>query len=322
MRRVLLGIAVPVFAVLGAIEPALAQTYPSRPVRIVISFPAGGSTDLLARVLAERLATRLPQPVVVDNRPGGNSVIAAEFVAKSPPDGHTLFMAIDATISLNPLLYAKLSYDPERDFTPISHIASQPYFIVASAKAPARTFPELMAFAKGNPGKLSYGTSALLQMLIGEKLKMDQSVQMLYVPFRGSPPMLQALLANEIDFAITAVMPYATYVKDGKLFGIATSGARRENNLPSTPTMRELGFTDMEFGNWNGLYAPAGTPEPIVQRLNADVRAVLADPTTIERLNNAGIYPSASSPEELRALLRRDVERWSRVIRAANIKLD
>jgi tripartite-type tricarboxylate transporter receptor subunit TctC len=301
---------------------AWAQAFPSRPVRIVISFPAGGSTDLLARVLAERLQSRLSQPVVVDNRPGGNSVIAAEFVAKSQPDGHTLFMALDATMSLNPLLYSKLPYDPERDFTPISHIASQPYFIVASAKAPVRTFPEILAYAKANPGKLSYGTSALLQMLTGEKIKLDHGVRLLHVPFRGSPPMLQALLAGEIDFAITAVMPYATYVRDGKLFAIATSGAKRESLLPTTPVISEAGHPDLQFGNWNGLFAPAGTPEPVLARLNADVRAALSEQATVDRLVGAGIYPSPGTPEELRALMRQDVERWTRVIKAAGVKLD
>ena len=311
-------------AMLGGslVHAQTAQTYPARPIRLIISFPPGGSTDFLARILAERLQSRLNQTVVVDNRAGGNGVIAAEAVAKAASDGYTLFMALDTVMSLNPLLYAKLSYDPQRDFVPIAHIASQPYFIVASARAPARTFGALMAYAKANPGKLSYGSSALLQQLTGEKLKLDLGLEMLYVPFRGSPPMLQALLNSEIDFAITAVSPYANYVKEGKLFAIATSGAKREMQLPGTPTVRELGLADLEFGNWNGLYAPSGTPEEIVAKLNGAAREGMADPATVERLVTAGIYPDPGSPDQLRVLMKTDVERWSRVIKAAGIKLD
>ena len=301
---------------------ALAQAYPAKPVRIVISFPPGGSTDFLGRLLAERMQAGMQQSVVVDNRPGGNSVIAAEAVAKAAPDGYTLFMAVDATMSLNPIIYTKLPYSPEKDFAPISNVASQSLFIVAGPRSPVRTMPELLAYARANPGKLSYGTSAQLQMLVGEKLKMDSKVNMLHVPFKGSPGMVQAVLGGEIDFCITAVMPYATYVKDGKLFGLATSGARREQMLPNTPTVRELGLGDLELGNWSALFAPAGTPPAILERLNAEVRRAMGDTTVAERLGAAGIYPSPGSPAELRALIAADQERWGKIIRAANIKLE
>ncbi len=303
---------------------AFGQTpaYPSKPVRIIISFPAGGSTDFLARILAERLQSGMQQTVIVENRPGGNSVISAEMVAKASPDGYTLFMAVDSVMSLNPLLYSKLSYDPERDFIPISHVASQPFFMVAGPRSPVRDLPSLIAYARENPGKLTYGTSAMLQQLAGEKLKLDSKVDMLHVPFRGSPPMLQALLNGEIDFAITATTPYATYVKEGRLFGIATSGGQREMVLPTTPVVREAGFPDLEFGNWNGLYAPAGTPTFILEKLNAEVRKAMSDPAVSARLIPAGIYPSTGTPEQLRTLRKSDIERWGPVIKAARIKLD
>ena len=303
---------------------AFGQTlaYPSKPVRIIISFPPGGSTDFLARILAERLQSGMQQTVIVENRPGGNSVIAAETVAKAAPDGHTLFMAVDSVMSLNPLLYSKLSYDPERDFVPISHVASQPFFMVAGPRSPVRDLPSLIAYARANPGKLTYGTSAMLQQLAGEKIKLDTKVDMLHVPFKGSPPMLQALLNGEIDFAITATTPYANYVKEGRLFGIATSGGQREMVLPTTPVMRESGFPDLEFGNWNGLYAPAGTPNIVIEKLNAEVRKAMSDPAVSARLIPAGIYPSASTPDQLRSLRKSDIERWGPVIRAIGIKLD
>lgn len=311
-----------VLSTLAATAYGQAPAYPSKPVRIIISFPPGGSTDFLARILAERLQSGMQQTVIVENRPGGNSVISAETVAKAAPDGYTLFMAVDSVMSLNPLLYSKLSYDPERDFIPISHVASQPFFMVAGPRSPVRDLPSLIAYARANPGKLTYGTSAMLQQLAGEKIKLDTKVDMLHVPFKGSPPMLQALLNGEIDFAITATTPYANYVKEGRLFGIATSGGQREMVLPTTPVMRESGFPDLEFGNWNGLYAPAGTPNIVIEKLNAEVRKAMGDPAVSARLIPAGIYPSASTPDQLRSLRRSDIERWGPVIRAVGIKLD
>jgi tripartite-type tricarboxylate transporter receptor subunit TctC len=301
---------------------AQAPAYPSKPVRIVIAFPPGGSTDLLARLLAEKLTTAMQQPVLVENRPGGNFVIAAEAVAKSPPDGYTLFLAVDSTMSVNTLLYSKLSYDPEKDFTPISLVALQSLFMVAGPKAPARDLPGLIAYARANPGKLTYGSSAILQQLTGEKIKLDAKVDMLHVPFKGSPPMLQALLNGEIDFAITVTTPYSTYVKDGRLFGLVTSGAKREAALPATPVMREVGFPDLEFSNWTGLFAPAGTPEAIIEKLNAEVKKAMGDPALAARLAPTGIVPSTGTPEQLRALRKSDVERWGKVIKASGIKLD
>lgn len=304
------------------IGTAFGQTYPSKLVRIVIPFGPGGSADFLARLVADRLQASLQQSVLVDYRPGGNYVIAADAVAKSPPDGYTLFMGMDAAMALNPLLYSKLPYDPERDFAPISHVASQPVFYVASSRAPVKSLPELIAYAKVNPGKLMYGTSSSLLMLTVEKIKLDSKIDMVNVPFKGSPAQLPSLLNGEIDFAVTVVIPYATYVKQGKLFGLATSGPKREFMLPNTPTVRELGYPELEFSLWYALFAPAGTPGAILEKLNTEVRKALSDPTTNERLVAAGLYPSASSPEQLRTLVRSDVERWGKVIKATGIKLD
>jgi tripartite-type tricarboxylate transporter receptor subunit TctC len=304
------------------VATASAQQYPSKTIRIVIPFPAGGSTDFLARQLSDRMQESMGQPVVVDNRPGGNYVIAAESVAKAPPDGYTLFLAVDAAMSINQLLYSKLPYSPDRDFAPISQVGGQPLFIVASAKAPARTFKELMAYAKANPGKLSFGTSSQLHLLAGEKIKIDTPVDMLNIPFKGSPPMLQALLTSEIDFSITAITPYANYVKEGKLHGLAVTSPNRAVLLPDTPTVRELGFPDLEFGNWFGLYAPAGTPKPILDRLNSEVRKALADPVAKQRLITAGFDPVASTPEHLQTLIKSDLARFANIIKAAGLKVN
>jgi len=300
---------------------ANAQEYPVKTIRIVIPFPAGGSTDFLARMLAERMQESTGQAVVVDNRPGGNYIVAAESVAKAQPDGYTLFMAVDAAMSVNQLLYSKLSYSPERDFVPISQVGGQPLFIVASEKAPVRTFKDLLAFAKANPGKLNYGTSSQIQFLAGEKIKIDTPVQMLNIPFKGSPPMLQALLTGEIDFSITALTPYANFVKQGKLYALAVTSSTRAVMLPDTPTVRELGFPELEFGNWFGLYAPAGTPKSIVERLNSEVRKALADPVAKQKLINAGFDPVASTPEHLQSLIKADLARFASIIKNAGLMI-
>jgi tripartite-type tricarboxylate transporter receptor subunit TctC len=300
---------------------ANAQEYPSKTIRIVIPFPAGGSTDFLARMLAERMQESTGQAVVVDNRPGGNYIVAAESVAKAQPDGYTLFMAVDAAMSINQLLYSKLSYSPERDFVPISQVGGQPLFIVASEKAPVRTFKDLLAYAKANPGKLSYGTSSQIHLLAGEKIKIDTPVQMLNIPFKGSPPMLQALLTSEIDFSITALTPYANFVKQGKLHALAVTSSTRAVMLPDTPTVRELGFPELEFGNWFGLYAPAGTPKSIVERLNSEVRKALADPVAKQKLINAGFDPVASTPEHLQSLIKADLARFASIIKNAGLMI-
>jgi len=311
------------FAAAGVVaSTAAAQSYPSRPLRIVIPLPAGSGTDFMARLIAARLQTGLQQAVTVDNRPGGNSIIAAEAVARAAPDGHTLLMAFTDAMALNPLLYPSLPYNPERDFAPVSHVAAQSFFIVAGPRAPQRTLPELLAYARANPGKLSYATSSVMAMLAGEMIKLDSKVQMLHVPYRGGPPALTAVLSGDVDFSISLVVPYATYVKDGKLFGLATTGMKREVLLPNTPTVRELGYTSLEFSLWNGLFAPAGTPPAVVEALNAEMHKALADPALTERLLATGTYPSASTPEHLRALMREDAERWGRVIKAAGVKLE
>ena len=299
-----------------------AQDYPSKTIRIVIPFPAGGSTDFLARVLADRMQESMGQSVVVDNRPGGNYVIAAESVAKASPDGYTLFMAVDAAMSINQLLYSKLPYNPDKDFVPISQVGGQPLFIVASEKSPAKTFKDLMAYARANPGKLTFGTSSQIHMLAGEKLKLDTPLNMLNVPFKGSPPMLQALLTSEIDFSITAITPYANYVKQGKLYALAVTSPTRAVLLPDTPTVRELGFPELEFGNWFGLYAPAGTSKAIVDRLNTEVKKALSDPTARQKLITAGFDPVASSPENLQNLIKADLARFANVIKAAGLKIN
>jgi tripartite-type tricarboxylate transporter receptor subunit TctC len=301
---------------------AQAQSYPSKPLRIVIPYPPGGITDLVARQVAQKLQDSLGQPVIVDNRPGGNFVIAADLVAKSAPDGYTLLLAPDSIFTLNPLTLAKLPYDTARDFAPISMIALQTLFIVANPKAPGKDFADLLRYAKANPGKVTFGTSGLINQMVAEQIKVGTGVDMLHVPFKGSPQMLQALLNGDIDFSVTTFTPYAAFVKDGKLRGIAVTGTNREPPVPDTPSLAELGYPDLAYRQWLALFAPAGLPPPVMERLIRETAKLLADPEIKQRFAAAGIDPAPNTPEQMSAVIRRDQDKWAKVIKAAGIKLE
>ncbi len=322
MTRFLAACIAVICVALSMAPAARAQAYPSKPIRMIISFPPGGITDLLARTLAQGLQANMGQPVIVDNRPGGNFVIAAEAAAKAAPDGYTLFMAIDSTFTLNPLTSAKLPYDADRDFAPISLTALQTLFIVASGKAPAKTLKEMLAYAKANPGKVAFGSSALVTQLVGERMKIATGTDMLHIPFKGSPPMLQALLTGDIAFAITTFTPYASYTKDGRLVGLAVTGTKREALVPETPTLAELGLGEVGYHVWYGLFIPAETPKPIQARLYTEVVKALAEPATRDKLIAAGIEPATSTPAELSARIRDDRVRWAPAVKASGTALN
>lgn len=307
-------------AVLGTV-PADAQIYPSRPLHLIISFPPGGVSDTVGRQLAQKLQEQMGQPVVVENRPGGNFVIAAVAAAKAPADGHTIFMAVDSTMTLNPLQFDPLPYDPVKDFAPISLVAAQSLFIVASAKAPGKTLHDLVAYAKANPGKVTFGASALAAQLIAEQIKLKDGVDMLYVPFKGPPPMLQALLNGEVDFAVTTFVPYASHVKEGRLRGLAVTGTRRDVPAPDSPTLAELGYPELTYRFWLGMFAPAGTPAPVLDRLNAEIGKALNDAVMKQRLSAAGLEPTPGTAAQLAQAMRDDLDKWTRVVRTAKIKL-
>ena len=301
---------------------AYAQTYPTKPIRIIISFPPGGITDLLARELAQGLQINMGQAVIVDNRPGGNFVIAADAAAKAPADGYTLFMGTDSTFTVNPISGAKLPYDADKDFVPITLTALQTLFVVASGKAQAKTLKDMLGYAKANPGKVTFGSSALVSQLIGERMKLVTKTDMLHIPFKGSPPMLQALLTGDIDFAITTFSPYASYTKDGRLVGLAVTGTRREALVPDTPTLAELGLSEVGYHLWYGLFAPAETPKSIQLRIHTEVVKVLSDPSVRAKLIAAGIEPATSSPEDLALRIREDRARWLPVLKASGAALN
>jgi tripartite-type tricarboxylate transporter receptor subunit TctC len=309
-------------ALLAGASGAQAQGFPSKPLRLVLPYPPGGITDLAARTLAQQVSESTGQPVVVDNRPGGNFVIAADFVAKSAPDGYTLFLVPDSTFTLNPLTLSKLPYDVERDFAPVSRVGLQTLFIVANPTAPGKSFEELLRYAKANPGKVTWGTSGFVNQMVGEQIKVGTGADMLHVPFKGSPPMLQALLNGDIDFSITTFTPYASFVKEGKLRGLAVTGTLREAIVPETPSLAELGYPELAYRQWLGLYVPAGVPRPVMQRLVAETHKALNAPDLRQRFATAGMEPAPTTPEEMAQIVRQDQAKWAKVIKAAGIKLE
>ena len=319
-RRTLLCCMLAIAASIGS-GLACAQAYPTKTVRLIVAFPPGGVSDTVGRQLAQKLQEQMGQSVVVENRPGGNFVIAAEAAARSPADGYTLFLAIDSIMTMNPLQIDKLPYDPVKDFAPISLVAAQSMFMVASAKAPGKNLKELLAYAKANPGKVNFAASVLTAQLIGEQIKLKEGIDMQYVPFKGPPPMLQALLNGEVDFAITTFVPYANYVKEGRLRGLAVTGTRRDSPAPDAPTLTELGYPEFTYRFWLALFAPAGTPSAALERLNAETNKALNDPEMKQRLAAAGLEATPSTPATLSQLMRDDLEKWTKVVRAAKIKL-
>jgi tripartite-type tricarboxylate transporter receptor subunit TctC len=312
-------------AVLGAAaaafsQPALSQQFPSKPLRIVISFPPGGSVDFLARAVGEKMAEGLGQPVLVENRPGANSIIAAETVARAPADGYSLFMPLDTTLTQNPSLLAKLPYDPVRDFAPISQITAGYMILVTHPNSGFRTLAELVAYAKANPGKLNIAVTGVNNQLVAYQLRTITGVDIVNVPYKGTVPMLQALLAGDVHLVADGASAYMPNVKQGKLVVMASTAPTRY--LPDVATVRELGYPLLESTSWIGLFAPGGTPQPIVSRLNALVVKALASPDLRDRLIASGLVPVSSTPEQLGAMLREDIAKWAPIIKAAGLKLE
>ncbi len=305
-----------------AVGTAMAQQYPSKPVRIIISFPPGGGVDVVARALAQKMSENMGQQVVVDNRPGGNTILSADLATHAPPDGYTLFMPLDTTMTQNPALYSKLPYDPVKDFAPVSQAVGGSLVFVTHPKAPFRTLPEMVAYARANPGKLNIAASTAATQIFTLLLKNTAGIDVTYVPYKGTAPMFQALLAGEIDVVADGVPFYIPHIRSGKLIGLANSAPARHPQLPDMPTVREAGYPQLETSNWIAVFAPAGTPQPIIERLNAEIAKALASPDLKERIIASGNTPTPSTPEQLGAMLRQDITRWTPIIKAAGLHLE
>ena len=299
---------------------AWAQAYPSRPVRWIVGFPAGGGSDILARLIAQRLSERLGQPFVIENRPGAGTSIATEAVVRAPPDGHTLLQA-STSAAVNATLYDKLNFNFIQDIAPIAGIIRSTYVIAVHPSFPAKTVPEFIAYAKANPGKINMASpgNGTPQHLSGELFKMMAGVTMIYVPYRGDAPALTDLLAGQVQLCFSGLVSSIEYIRTGKVRALAVTTAKRLEIVPDIPTVGDF-VPGYEASGWQGIGAPKSTPTEIVEKLNKEINAALADPKMKARLLDLGGVPLPLTPADFGKLIAEDTEKWGKVIRAANIK--
>ncbi|ABE36895.1 tripartite tricarboxylate transporter receptor family protein [Paraburkholderia xenovorans LB400] len=309
-------------ACFGVLPDAYAGNYPDHAIHIVVPLPPGASVDALARVLAGPLGDRLKQPIVIDNKPGGNMIIAAQAVAQSPPDGYTLFLTMDLPLVANPFLYTRLSYDAENDFTAISLLATSPMLIAVGSQLQKKSIQDFLAYAKGNPGKLSYGGGVVAAQVVGENLRRDAGIDMVYVPFRGGSPVIQALLGGTISLSITDITPALPWIRNGRLTALGVTGSHRDPSLPNVPTLVEEGHKDMDITNWIGLVAPAKTPEAIVKRLNEELVGIMSRPEIRKKILELTLDPMTSSPAEMTDRIKLDRSKWGKIIRASGVTIN
>jgi len=302
---------------------ALAQTFPAKPVRIVVAFPAGGGVDIVARLLAPKLAEAWGQQVIVDNRAGASGVIGTEFAARSAPDGHTLLMGTLGNLSVNAHLIAKMPVDPLRDFAPITQVVAVHFVLVAHPSLPARNIAELIALARSRPGEINYSSSGPggAPHLAGELFKSIAKVNLVHVPYKGSAPSFQDLLGGQVSLTFDSLVQALPYVRDKRLNALAVLGAERSPLLPEVPTVAES-LPSYELTNWFGLVAPAAAPRAIVGKVHADVVKVLQDAGVSEKLSAMGATAVGNTPEQFGAMMRADSEKWGRLIRETNIRAE
>ncbi|HXF65697.1 MAG TPA: tripartite tricarboxylate transporter substrate binding protein [Burkholderiales bacterium] len=312
-------------AVLLALAPlaAHAQNYPTRPVRLIVPFPPGGSLDVVARPLAAKMSELMGQQVVVDNRSGASGNIGSELVARAAPDGYT---ALINTLPLvvNPSMFSKLPFDVTRDLAPVSLLAAAPFVLVVHPSVPAKTVKELVALAKSRPGKMNYASAGNGTNLhiAAELFKNLTATDIVHVPYKGGGPALTAVLAGESDMSFLSVIAAAPYVKAGRMRGIAVTTTRRSAVLPELPTVAEAGVKGYEFASWFAILVPAGTPQSVIAALNGFITKALRSPELQERLGREGTDIIASTPEELGAHLKAELARWARVVKQAGIRAD
>ena len=312
-------------AVLAAagLGPAHAQTWPDKPIKLIISFAPGGVHDTLARVLQPKLTEALGQPIVIENRPGAGGNIAAEAVAKSAPDGYTFLVASEA-IATNEYLYRGMAYDPYKDLAPVAKLADYPMALIANPSLPANNVKELVALARAKPGSLSYGSAGVGASghLAGELFNSAEGVNLVHVPYKGGAPALADLIAGRVQVMFLSVSLSAPQAKQGRIKVLALTGEKRSDKLPGVSTTAEQGFPGVQALLFSSLLAPAATPAPVIRRMNAEVVKALRSPEVEKRLDDLGAVPAPTTPEEFASILKRDGETWGKVIREKNIRAE
>lgn len=318
MLRLILGLCA---AVLFA-GSALAQSYPSKPIRLVVGYTPGGGNDLIARIVAARLQEKLGQPVVVDNKPGAQSIVAAELVAKAAPDGCTLLVAPSGPLTINPAVYARLPYDPVRDFVPVSLLAEFPLLLAVGAEQPIKSVRDLVEYGRAHPQLANYASSATPFQLAAELFNQRTGSKFQHIPYRGSGDAVQAVMAGQVLMTVADSGPMAGPIKAGKVRPLALTAAKRNPTFPDVPTMAEAGIPDMDISLWTGIVAPAGTPPEIVARLQKAIAETIAMPEVRAALEAIAVEPRSTTSDDYRALIARDAARWKAVAATANIKVE
>ncbi|WP_074575877.1 tripartite tricarboxylate transporter substrate binding protein [Polaromonas sp. JS666] len=303
--------------------PAFAQAWPARPISLIVPFPAGGTTDVLARAVGLELSKSLGQPVVVESRPGAGATLGADFVAKSKADGYTLLMgAVHHTIATS--VYKKLPYDFQKDFAPVSTVALVPNVLVVNPAVPAKNVKELLALAKAEPGKLTYGSNGngTGQHLIGAQFESMGGVQMLHVPYKGSGPLTTDLLGGQITMSFDTITPVLPHIKAGKLRALAVTTNKRSAALPDVPTLDEAGLKGFNLGTWFGVLAPAATPRDIVARLSTELARIVNSPEFRKKMDDIGAEPVGNTPEQMARQIAEDTERFARLVKDAKVAIE
>jgi tripartite-type tricarboxylate transporter receptor subunit TctC len=302
---------------------AQAQSWPAKPITLIVPFPPGGTTDVLARALGDRLTQSLGQPVIVESKPGAGATLGADYVAKSRPDGYTLLVgAVHHTIATS--VYRKLPYDFQKDFAPITVVALVPNVLVINAATPARNVAELVALAKAQPGKLDYGSNGngTAQHLIGTQFQLQTGTEIAHIPYKGSGPLATDLLGGQITMSFDTVTPVLPHIRSGKLRALAVTTAKRSSALPEVPTLDEAGLKGFNIGTWFGVLAPAATPKDIVARLNAEMVKVIQSPEFRKRMDEIGAEPVGNSADQMAAQIRSETEKFAKLVRDAKVTIE
>lgn len=304
-----------------AVAPASTHAaYPEKPITLIVPFPAGSGTDSVGRIFAEELSKELGQPIVVENKPGANATIAANYVARAKPDGYTLFVTTNTSHSAAPWLMKNVSYDPVKDFTPIARGGNLPFILVTNPERPYKSVKELIDHARANPGEINYATGNSTGIVAGGRLRTATQTDMVEIPYKGTPQALTDLVAGEVDFMFTDLTSGTPFVNTGRLRALAVSTAERSELLPDLPSMEEAGVPDFDINSWNGYFGPAGMDPEIVKTLNAAINKVVNDPKTKARLAELGFDAFSGTPESFEAFVKEQYELWGKWIREANLQ--
>ena len=300
---------------------AHSQTYPNKPIKLIVPFPPGGTADILGRMLGDKLAVVTSQLVIIENRAGAAGGIAAQLVAKSPPDGYTLLLGTTGTQTMNPAINSKLPYDPLKDFASVSNFAASPFVLVVNPNVPAQNLKELIDLANKKPGSLRYASigSGSSAHMTGEMFKLRAGVDIVHVPYKGAAPALVDVIGGHVDMMFTLAPSIVQHLRSGALRAIAVAAPQRDQAIASVPTFTEAGLSNFSSDSWYGVFTPAGTPQPIVAKLNTDIQKILAMPDVKQKLASEGAIPVGNSPEQFTEQVRKELEHWTKIAKEAKI---